>query len=150
MKQAEIQDEVDQFIDRCRETGYRVTPQRVEIFKESLMREDHPDADSIYAEVSGRFPAISPDTVYRTLELLEDLGFIRRVNVLAGRVRFDSRTDEHHHFVCRSCGKIKDFESEEADRISLPDDVHSFGEVESVRIEVRGLCEQCREEQNAG
>ena len=150
MKQAEIQDEVDQFIDRCRENGYRVTPQRVEIFKASLTREDHPDAHAIYEDVSDRVPGISPDTVYRTLELLEDLGCIRRVNVLAGQVRFDTRPEDHHHFVCRSCGTIKDFDSKEADRISLPDDVQSFGEIESVQIEVRGLCAECGEQQDAG
>ena len=49
--------------------------------------------------------------MYATLDLLADLGLVRRMSTLRGVALYDTRTDEHHHLLCRSCGAITDLEA---------------------------------------
>ena len=59
----------------------------------------------------GTVPGVSLPTVYAALELLADLGLANRVQ--AGRaVRFDPRTQPHHHLVCTSCGAVTDLDAD--------------------------------------
>jgi Fur family peroxide stress response transcriptional regulator len=82
--------------------------------------------------------------VYRTLRLLEKKGLISRVGSLGERTRFDADTDRHHHFVCTECGFIGDIYNEEWNDVQTPSDVRTLGKVNSIHVEVRGLCNACR------
>ena len=88
-------------------------------------------------------PAISRDTVYRTLATLEDHGLIRKAEALSGSARFDANTDRHHHFICTVCGAIKDFDSQPLNDLPIPDSVKSYGTIESAQVQVRGVCSAC-------
>ena len=106
--------------------------------------QEHPDAETIYGRVRQRIPAISLDTVYRTLRMLEDMGIIARVGSMRYSTRFDANTDQHHHFVCRECGMIGDFSSDVLDRFPVPREVAEMGNVDSVYVELRGRCGKCQ------
>ena len=97
------------FSEVCRSFGVKATHQRTEIYRELAQTKEHPDAETIYARVRKRIPAMSLDTVYRTLRLLEEKKIISRVGSLGERTRFDANTDRHHHFICKRCGYIGDF-----------------------------------------
>jgi Fur family peroxide stress response transcriptional regulator len=131
------------FETTCRETGLKATHQRMEIFRELARSEDHPDAEAVYQSVRRRVPAISRDTVYRTLATLEERGLILRAEALSGSTRFDANTQRHHHFICTSCGAIKDFRSEALDELPLPESVLSLGAIEAAQVQVRGICAAC-------
>jgi Fur family peroxide stress response transcriptional regulator len=131
------------FLALCARQGVRVTHQRIEILRELAGTEEHPDAETLHARVRRRLPALSVDTVYRTLRMLEDKGVIARVGSVRERARFDANTDRHHHFVCTRCGKIRDFYSEPYDRISPPREVAALGTVSGVYVELRGRCRAC-------
>jgi Fe2+ or Zn2+ uptake regulation protein len=91
--------------------GMRVTPQRL-LIHETLQRLDrHATAEQVRKAVADRLPGVSLPTVYATLDLLEDLGMVRRVRPSAGAVLYDPRTAPHHHAVCRSCGAVQDIEA---------------------------------------
>ncbi|MBS3762915.1 MAG: transcriptional repressor [Planctomycetes bacterium] len=137
---------IERFHNQCREAGYRATAQRTQIYREVIRASGHPDAETVYENVSAQYPSISRDTVYRTLSLLDQLGIISQVSLLNDRARFDPRTDQHHHFICAECGAIFDFTSEEADNLPLPDTVKSFGRIHSHRVQVRGVCNRCNQE----
>ena len=80
-----------------------------ESIKNSLMnRTDHPTADALYLSIREEFPNISLGTVYRNLNLLVELGEIIKFTCGDGSEHFDFTTDQHYHFVCRTCGKIID------------------------------------------
>jgi Fur family peroxide stress response transcriptional regulator len=128
----------------CRSQGLKVTHQRTEIFRELAETEEHPDAETIYERVRKRIPALSLDTVYRTLRMLEDKGVVARVGSMRDRTRFDANTDRHHHFVCVSCGLVSDFYSDALDAFQPPPEVRTMGRVDAVYVELRGLCRQCR------
>ncbi|MDZ8118309.1 Fur family transcriptional regulator [Pontiella agarivorans] len=139
---AEIEQRLGQLTETCRANGLRMTHQRMEIFREVAASGEHPDADTIFKRVRKRLPTISPDTVYRTLASLEETGLISRVNPVCGRARFDANTDEHHHYICTKCGKITDIYLSTPP--ALPEGIENLGEVESLHLQVHGVCHNCK------
>ncbi len=129
----------------CRKHGIVATHQRTEIYRELAGTTEHPSAEAIYKRVRARIPAISLDTVYRTLRLLESKGVISRAGFAEDRTRFDANTDRHHHFVCTECGLIGDFYSNALDRFSVPAEVSEIGSVDGVYVELRGRCRKCQQ-----
>lgn len=146
----ELQRRLKGFSDVCRGSGIKATHQRTEIYRELARTGGHPDAETLYARVRKRIPAISLDTVYRTLRLLEEKGIVSRVGTFAERTRFDANTDRHHHFICRQCGLIGDVYSDALDDLPTPDAVTAMGTVQSVHVELRGLCRKCQGEKGNG
>ena len=142
-------EQVDQrvagFLEICRRHGGKATHQRTVILRELAGSLEHPDAETILARVRRKIPAISVDTIYRTLRLLEDSGVIARVGSMRDRARFDPNTDQHHHFVCTKCGMIGDFYSAAMDRLSAPREVAEMGVVDGVYVELRGICRKCQQ-----
>jgi len=140
---AEIERRMRRFTETCQASGLKLTHQRMEVFRELAGTEDHPDAETIYKNVSRRVPAISRDTVYRTLATLEEEGLVRKAEILANRGRYDANMDCHHHFVCTECGLVRDFYSEALDELPLPKSVTTLGRVESTHVQLRGICSSC-------
>ncbi len=138
-----LQERVDRFKEGLRRSGVKMTHQRMEIFREVAGTEEHPDAETIFKGVRKRVPSISLDTVYRTLWSLIDHGLLTTIGHPHERVRFDANVSAHHHFVCVKCGLTRDFRSEEFDRLTIPDAVKAFGNVEKTQVEIRGTCSRC-------
>lgn len=91
---------------RLRESGHRLTPQR-ELVLAAVETLGHATPDEIYAEVRTRSEAINLSTVYRTLELLDDLGLIRHAHLTDRAPTYHSATGhEHSHLVCRGCSQV--------------------------------------------
>lgn len=128
----------------ARGAGVKMTPQRLEIFRELAASEEHPDAESIHEAVRARMPTISLDTVYRTLRRLHDLGLIGMLGARRDGIRFDANMTRHHHYVCEGCGLVRDFESPELNALPIPASVEALGSVAEARVEVRGLCRKCQ------
>jgi Fur family peroxide stress response transcriptional regulator len=144
----EIEKRIKAFSEACRHFGVKATHQRTEIYRELGSTNGHPDAETIYARVRKRIPAISLDTVYRTLRLLEKEGLISRVGSLGEKTRFDANTDRHHHFICSECGFIGDVYKEEWNDFRPPKEVMDMGTVNSVHVELRGLCKACQKKRH--
>ena len=87
-----------------RKRGYRLTPQRHMIL--SVIQEacEHLSIEQITERVQQRNPYVSLSTIYRTLELLRELGLVRENHFLGEQTRYEAITGEaHHHLVCRRC-----------------------------------------------
>ena len=123
--------------------GVKLTHQRLEIMRELAGSGEHPDADAVWKGVRMRMPTLSLDTVYRTLGLLLDLGLIATLGPSRERTRFDANMNSHHHFVCSVCGMTRDFNSENSDNLKVPSSVLSFGQIQTTRVEARGICFAC-------
>jgi Fur family peroxide stress response transcriptional regulator len=145
IKKKDVDQRMNHFETVCRNAGVKVTPQRLEIFREIAQTGDHPHADQVFQRVRCRMPTVSLDTVYRTLWLLNDLGLVATLGASRERTRFDANLSNHHHFVCGKCGFTRDFYSDDMDKIRLPDSIDSLGEIEATHVEVRGVCRECVE-----
>jgi len=127
----------------CRQNRIKATHQRMEVFRELFNTKEHPDAETIYRRVRKRVPSISLDTVYRTLRLFEAKGIVMRVGALGDSARYDATVDLHHHFVCTRCGAIIDAEGPGIDQIAGRWKECNCGQIHSIYIELRGLCNKC-------
>lgn len=143
----EAQARVDRFSQAMRDSGIRLTHQRLEVFREVAGTGDHPDAETVFRLVRERMPTISLDTVYRTLWLLNDMGLVTTLGPQRGRVRFDANASPHHHFVCSKCGMVADFYSSEFDCLDVPAEVENIGDVTTTNVQFRGICSWCREKE---
>jgi len=140
----EIERRVKGFRAACQRYGLKATHQRTEIYRELARTQEHPDAETVYDRVRKRIPAISLDTVYRTLRLLEEKEIISRVGYHGERTRFDANTNRHHHFICTECGFVADVYDEKLNDLRAPNDLGTMGRVNSVHVELRGLCRACQ------
>jgi len=87
--------------------GSRMTPQRQLVIEQVLATRGHIAPEAIYLAVSRRFPSIHRSTVYRTLQLLEQMGLISHAHVEEGATRYHRAEEPAHlHLVCHNCGAI--------------------------------------------
>lgn len=143
-KAQNIDEKIESLKQRCQELGKRVTTQRVEIFREVASSCEHPDAETVYEKVKERLPNISFDTVYRTLSSLEDMDMIFRVDSLLQKARFDADRRPHDHFICIKCGEVYDIFPEDGYNVQIPKNSEKFGEIKDINLQVRGICNKCR------
>ena len=121
----------------------RVTPQRVVVHRALRELDRHVTADELLDAVTDRLPNVSLPTIYATLELLEELGMVRRLQ-RAGTTLFDPRTDPHHHLVCTSCGSVEDLDAElDSGALRRAAGKHDFAP-DRVEAIVHGRCRDCR------
>jgi Fe2+ or Zn2+ uptake regulation protein len=99
-------------IAALRRRGQRVTSQRLVIHRALRDLGRHVTAEEVLEAVDERLPGVSLPTVYATLELLEELGMVRRVSRAPYAALYDPRPELHHHLVCTRCGRIEDFDAE--------------------------------------
>jgi Fur family ferric uptake transcriptional regulator len=91
---------------RLRDRGYRLTPQR-ELILAAVNTLGHATPDEVLAEVRRHSSAVNASTIYRTLEVLEELGLVRHAHLSDRAPTYHSVTGhEHFHLVCRNCRKV--------------------------------------------
>lgn len=132
-------------IRRLREQGYRFTPQRMAIVQAVLESGDHPSAEDIYRQISVAFPMMSLATVYKTLEVLRDLGEVVEIPV-EGRSRYDGNPRPHVHLICEKCHTVLDWSG--GVNFPVPEEaiVASGFRPRHYHLEVYGLCSRCQAE----
>jgi Fur family ferric uptake transcriptional regulator len=92
--------------ERLRGSGYRLTPQR-ELILRAVNRLGHATPDEVLAEVRTQATAVNVSTVYRTLEVLEELGLVRHAHLSDRAPTYHSvGGHEHFHLVCRNCRRV--------------------------------------------
>ncbi|HBI15761.1 MAG TPA: transcriptional repressor [Desulfobulbaceae bacterium] len=134
-----------QFEQACREKGFKMTQQRLEIFRELAAASDHPAAETIHRRLLPKLPTLSLDTVYRTLSTFEHHGLITKVDTTESQARFEAAGEEHHHLICRKCGRITDFYWQRFDETALPPDIDRWGRVSKKNVTLYGICKECEE-----
>jgi Fur family transcriptional regulator, stress-responsive regulator len=126
-----------------RSRGQRVTPQRLVIHDALVELDRHVTADEVHAAVSERLPNVSAPTVYATLELFEELGIVRRINLAAGAALYDPRPDDHHHLVCVRCGRVEDVDAGVDMTGALRAASRRGFRADHAEVVVYGLCSDC-------
>lgn len=132
--------------NKLSDLGYRLTPQRLMILKAVEDADSHISAEEIYAQVRTYYPQMNISTVYRTLELVKELGLVTETDMGDGRVRYHCMgKGHHHHLVCEKCGSIMDMEEAILDPLwSEIEHKYNF-KVDMKHLVFFGLCSRCRE-----
>lgn len=129
-------------MNRYRNIGIKLTPQRLAILIYLDGNKDHPSAENIHNEVSKRFPTMSLATVYNTLDILKQHGDILELTIDPDKKRFDPNTKLHHHLICVSCKKIIDIYR--SYQLPLSDSETAGFEMTGNHIEFYGICPACK------
>lgn len=121
----------------------RNTTQRALVLEVVNEMRCHATADEVYNKIVKKYPHISRGTVYRNLNLLADIGEIRKMEMPSGADRFDHICQEHYHAKCVKCGRVFDVEMEFiADLEKNIKDTHGF-EFIGHDIIFKGTCMEC-------
>ncbi len=142
MIQLQLQSDVS-IADALRRRGYRATPQRIAICQVALRRRDHPTAQGVYREVKETHPTVSLATVYKTLNVLKELGLLQDLPIEHHETRFDSYVQPHINLVCRQCGNISDLEHRLAREIVSKVAATGRFSPTGQRLDVYGICRKC-------
>jgi Fur family peroxide stress response transcriptional regulator len=131
-------------MQKYKDLGLKLTPQRLSILAFLEGNKDHPTAEEIYRHISRKFSTMSFATVYKTLETLKQQGRLTEITIDPEKRHFDPNTERHHHIICSKCKRIADiFVTFD---LTLPEkDVQGF-EITGSHVEFYGLCPKCREE----
>ncbi len=126
-----------------RQHGLQVTAQRLAVMRAAS---DHPHstADDIGDAVRGEIGAISRQAVYDALATLIDKGLLRRIQPAGSPARYEGRVgDNHHHLICRACGRMVDVDCAVGDTPCLTAADDSGYEVDEAEVIYWGRCPDC-------
>ncbi|WP_016700362.1 Fur family transcriptional regulator [Actinoalloteichus spitiensis] len=129
--------------DALRAAGLRVTAPRLAAL-EWLANNPHQTADQVAVAVRARLGTVSTQAVYDVLHACTSAGLLRRIEPAGHPARFETRTgDNHHHLVCRRCGRTTDVDCVRGAAPCLhPSDVAGFT-VDEAEVVFWGLCAEC-------
>ena len=136
---------MDNLVHKLRSRRIAVTPQRLAVLDALDILPDHPNAETIYQVVRRQVPAISFNTVYKTLEVFCQKGLALKVNPLHEVARYDRVTQEHAHLICRGCHRIIDLEVQPPPLTYLSPEMLNGFLPEQQRLTIWGLCRDCQE-----
>lgn len=133
--------EKKKILNKLKDEGLKITPQRVIILKAIHSLKYHPTAQQIADTVHKENPNISVGTIYKTLETLVEKGVITKFGSTDDSSRYDRLVDNHHHIYSGDNENIEDYVNEELDEL-LEDffkrnSIPNF-EIESIKVDIRG------------
>lgn len=129
--------------DRLREHGLSVTAQRLAVMR-AVANLPHGTADAIAEFVRVKIGAISRQAVYDALGTLVEKGLVRRIQSGGSAARYEDRVgDNHHHLICRSCGKTVDVDCATGETPCLTAVTDSGFRIDEAEVIYWGTCPEC-------
>ena len=126
-----------------RRHGLHVTAQRLAVLR-AVSTRPHSTADDVHAAVGAELGAISRQTVYDALAALTDRGLFRRIQPAGSSARYENRVgDNHHHLVCRACGRMVDVDCAVGDTPCLTASDDAGYEIDEAEVVYWGRCPEC-------
>lgn len=127
-----------------RERGIQVTAQRLAVLR-AVSGNPHVTADGVAEAARAEIGAISRQSVYDTLSVLVDAGLLRRIQPVGSPARFEDRvSDNHHHLVCRDCGRVVDVDCAVGSAPCLTASDDSGYEIDEAEVAFWGRCPDCQ------
>jgi Fur family ferric uptake transcriptional regulator len=127
-----------------------MTPQRQLILEAVQAIDGHISAEAVHSRVAARFPQVNISTVYRTLELLQDIGLVTHTHFDDGVAQYH-RAEEglHQHLVCRACGSEQELDLAVLEPLgAMLRERYGF-EADLAHFALVGLCRGCATRQQA-
>jgi Fur family transcriptional regulator, stress-responsive regulator len=135
-----------------REHGLQVTAQRLAVLR-AVSARPHCTADDVVLDARAEIGAISRQAVYDALAMLAEKGIIRRIQPAGSPARYEDRVgDNHHHVICRTCGKTADVDCAVGDTPCLTAADNSGYQIDEAEVIYWGRCPAClaADRQSAG
>lgn len=134
--------------EELRSRGYRVTPQR-QLVLEAVASLEHATPEDIAASVQQTAKGVNISTIYRTLELLDNLGLVTHTHLNHGAPIYHLASDaEHVHLVCQDCGRVDQVSPDMVRPLCTALDDNQGFETNVTHLTVFGRCRDCREKRS--
>ena len=133
---------------RLREQDHRITGARRAVIETLARHDGHPSAVELSAEIEHRYPGVHLATVYRTLEVLTELGVVTHVHMTHGATAYHlagiGGAKEHLHAQCRVCGEVVDLPADLLDQIRARLASDNDFDLDPTHVALSGVCSACR------
>ena len=137
---------LDQAYKQLKLQGFRLTQIRKDLVKFILGRKSHWTIQSVATQAKKSLPKVGIATVYRTVNLLQQQGYLTETYSGSGSARYEVTPEEHHdHLTCIICGKIVEFENAEIEQLQETVAKNLGFELVDHRMELYGKCPRCKE-----
>ena len=138
----------DIIIQKLRDNGHKITPQRLAIVKILAKSEGHPSVENIYDQIKRDFPTMSLATVYRNIVLIKLLGEVLELGFPDGSNRYDgNKPNPHPHVICIKCKKIVDPCLDSLDEMKKEVADETDFKILNHRLDFFGICGDCMAEE---
>jgi len=133
---------------KLKKENYKITPQR-EIIIHILLNNinKHLSAEEIYDIAKGINPDVGMTTIYRTLDLLVELGVLQKLEFGDGRTRYELNNEDmhhHHHLICLKCGEVQEFEQDLLEALEEKISEKKDFVIIDHKLKFYGICSKCR------
>ncbi len=136
----------ESFKEYLKADKFRITPERFQVLDAVLSFDGHFDADDLFLQLKGSGSKVSRATVYNTLELLQDCGFVSKYRFGESHSRYEKTfgRPHHDHLICLECGEIIEFASEKLAKLQAEVCRENDFQAQSSSLQVFGICAKCR------
>lgn len=145
-------EKINKLKEELKDKGYKLTPQRRAILNSIIKSEEHRHltAEEIYDLVKRNCPEIGLATVYRTVQLFEEMGVLVRLDLDDGCSRYElvdeNEEHQHHHLICNKCGKVIEVEGDLLEELENNiENTYKFRVLDHT-VKFYGICENCYKE----
>lgn len=144
---------IEDLKDFLKKNGFKLTHQRRNIVEILLEKSsEHMNTEEIYNVVKKRCPEIGLATCYRTIQILDKLGYLNKLNLDDGSIRYQINLDisshNHHHLVCNECGRIIEVEEDMLDNIECSIQNKYDFKITNHDLKFHGICSECNKKKN--
>ena len=143
---------INRFKQALRAESLRLTSQRLAVMEDILASEGHRECDNIFLSLRERGIPVSRATIYRTLDVLEQVGFVRKMDIGDGRFRYENKLAQSHHdhLICLECGRIIEFVDRGIEhRQKRLAKEHGFQLSRHIHL-LFGICRECQTKKGEG
>ena len=134
------------FKDVLKKEGLKVTPQRIAVLEEIIKDKGHRESEDIYMAIKSRKTHVSRATVYRTLDILVQNGFARKLVIGNQKAKYEKKIGKKHHdhMICIETGEIIEFYNDEIEKIQEEIAKHHQFKLQQHIHQLFGLCKECQ------
>ena len=144
---ADQKERFDIIIRKLRDSGHKITPQRLAIVNILAKSDGHPSVENIHDQIKKDFPTMSLATVYRNIVLIKSLGEVLELGFPDGSNRYDgNKPYPHPHAVCIKCKKIVDPDLDSLGEMTQEVESETGFHILNHRLDFFGICSNCRAE----
>lgn len=127
-----------------RSNGFKVTPQRLAVYDVLAHTKEHPNAEMIFSSLQDTYPTMSLATVYKTIDILKEIGLVQILNAGEDSFRYDADTSKHAHVRCVECGRVDDVFGLNTEKFSGEIEKNTRYRLVGQQFYFYGICPDCQ------
>lgn len=127
-----------------RDKGFKVTPQRLAIYNMLAGTKAHPNAEMIFNELQSLYPTMSLATVYKTMDILAQIGLVQILNAGEDSFRYDANTSSHPHVRCIECERVDDLDEVNDEEFLTQVIKNTSYRITGRQLYFFGVCPECQ------